>query len=216
MYSPTLGRWMQQDPAGYVDGMNLQQYERSNPPVHTDPLGLNVSYPGEVGYAKIINRSTHSLLIYGDWVELVDLLDRNIIYYPPTRAMERLLQRIHPTLDRGEDGGFADLQPTEDSSSSDFHDRTHVVDADYLVWALGASKIYDDDGVCGCADDKVSRVLGGWDTNSGWIFRLLGQPADSQQAYKLNGKSGKTTYEVYDCPSSSMDPRGVYIKRIVD
>jgi RHS repeat-associated protein len=39
-YSPTLGRWMQQDPLGYVDGMNLYQDERSNPLYRVDPTGL--------------------------------------------------------------------------------------------------------------------------------------------------------------------------------
>jgi len=40
-YSPTLGRWMQRDPAGYVDGSNLYQDERSNPTAFTDPSGLD-------------------------------------------------------------------------------------------------------------------------------------------------------------------------------
>ena len=39
-YSPTLGRWMEQDPAGYVDGLNLYQSEDSDPANKTDPLGL--------------------------------------------------------------------------------------------------------------------------------------------------------------------------------
>jgi RHS repeat-associated protein len=39
-YSPTLGRWLQQDPAGYVDGANLYQEVRSNPVNGTDPQGL--------------------------------------------------------------------------------------------------------------------------------------------------------------------------------
>jgi uncharacterized protein RhaS with RHS repeats len=39
-YSPTLGRWIQTDPAGYVDGPNLYEYVRSRPVSATDPLGL--------------------------------------------------------------------------------------------------------------------------------------------------------------------------------
>jgi RHS repeat-associated protein len=39
-YSPTLQRWMQEDPMGYVDGMNLYQYVRGNPIGSIDPLGL--------------------------------------------------------------------------------------------------------------------------------------------------------------------------------
>ncbi|MCY2950517.1 MAG: RHS repeat-associated core domain-containing protein [Planctomycetota bacterium] len=39
-YSPTLGRWMQQDPMGYVDGMSLYEYVRSEPVASLDPSGL--------------------------------------------------------------------------------------------------------------------------------------------------------------------------------
>lgn len=40
-YSPTLGRWMQQDPAGYLDGANLYHAYVSNPHGRLDPMGLN-------------------------------------------------------------------------------------------------------------------------------------------------------------------------------
>ncbi len=40
MYSPSLGRWMQRDPAGYVDGMNTYAYLGSAPIEYTDPRGL--------------------------------------------------------------------------------------------------------------------------------------------------------------------------------
>lgn len=43
VYSPELGRWMQRDPAGYVDGMSLYRYGMSNPLMYTDPMGLQVS-----------------------------------------------------------------------------------------------------------------------------------------------------------------------------
>ena len=39
-YSPTIGRWMQRDPAGYVDGASLYQYERSDAASGVDPTGL--------------------------------------------------------------------------------------------------------------------------------------------------------------------------------
>jgi RHS repeat-associated protein len=47
-YSPTLGRWLEQDSLGYVDGMNLYEYERSNPVVWQDPSGgfcCSAGYP---------------------------------------------------------------------------------------------------------------------------------------------------------------------------
>jgi RHS repeat-associated protein len=39
-YHPTLGRWMQRDPIGYVDGMGLYEYVGSEPVAWTDPSGL--------------------------------------------------------------------------------------------------------------------------------------------------------------------------------
>jgi RHS repeat-associated protein len=44
-YNPTLGRWMEQDPAGYVDGGNVYQMELSNPAGGVDPFGLQVAVP---------------------------------------------------------------------------------------------------------------------------------------------------------------------------
>ncbi len=40
MYSAELGRFLQRDPAGYVDGMNLYAYVENNPLMHRDPFGL--------------------------------------------------------------------------------------------------------------------------------------------------------------------------------
>jgi RHS repeat-associated protein len=42
-YSPRLGRWLQRDPLGYVDGVNLYEYARSMPTFFVDPFGLAVS-----------------------------------------------------------------------------------------------------------------------------------------------------------------------------
>ncbi len=40
MYSPSLQRWLQRDPMGYLDGVDLYQYVRSLPPTLVDPWGL--------------------------------------------------------------------------------------------------------------------------------------------------------------------------------
>ena len=42
MYHPTLGRWLQRDPKGYVDGMSLYEYVSSRPITLTDPSGLGI------------------------------------------------------------------------------------------------------------------------------------------------------------------------------
>jgi len=44
-YSTTLGRWLERDPAGYVDGMNLYLYVGANPLLLIDPLGLLAAPP---------------------------------------------------------------------------------------------------------------------------------------------------------------------------
>lgn len=42
-YSPTLGRWIQTDPVGYADGLNLQEFVRSNPTNLLDPYGMQAA-----------------------------------------------------------------------------------------------------------------------------------------------------------------------------
>jgi RHS repeat-associated protein len=39
-YSPTIGRFLQPDPAGYVAGLNLYSYVNNSPCIYTDPFGL--------------------------------------------------------------------------------------------------------------------------------------------------------------------------------
>ncbi len=39
-YDPVLGRWLQRDPAGYVDGMSMYEYVRNIPYGSVDPMGL--------------------------------------------------------------------------------------------------------------------------------------------------------------------------------
>jgi RHS repeat-associated protein len=44
-YSPVLGRWLQRDPAGTIDGVNLYMYVRGQPTLFVDSYGLNASIP---------------------------------------------------------------------------------------------------------------------------------------------------------------------------
>jgi RHS repeat-associated protein len=45
MYHPTLGRFLQPDPIGYGDGLNLYNYVGSDPVNFSDPSGLTVTNP---------------------------------------------------------------------------------------------------------------------------------------------------------------------------
>jgi RHS repeat-associated protein len=49
-YSPEMGRFLQRDPIGYSDGMNLYEYVHSNPLKYYDPFGAATKQPmGKVG-----------------------------------------------------------------------------------------------------------------------------------------------------------------------
>ena len=42
-YSPSLGRWINQDPAGYINGANRYQFELGGPSGTTDPSGTKTT-----------------------------------------------------------------------------------------------------------------------------------------------------------------------------
>ncbi len=48
MYSPILGRFLQRDPAGYIDGLNLYAYVKNNPIKFYDSLGLSPNFNREI------------------------------------------------------------------------------------------------------------------------------------------------------------------------
>ena len=53
MYSAELGRFLQRDPAGYVDGLNLYIYVQNNPLRYTDPDGLVARAVGKYAVNEI-------------------------------------------------------------------------------------------------------------------------------------------------------------------
>ena len=65
-YSPSLGRWISQDPAGYVNGANEYQLEVSAPIAASDPFGLACCDAERAAYGKALaaeNYWRHELVL---------------------------------------------------------------------------------------------------------------------------------------------------------
>jgi hypothetical protein len=81
VYHPTLGEWIQRDrnPDQYSDGMNLYQFDDSNPPNRVDPLGL----AGETTASGALNAQKQDLDNPIQFVFRKDLNDNKVadLYY---------------------------------------------------------------------------------------------------------------------------------------
>jgi RHS repeat-associated protein len=68
VYDPALGRWVQRDPAGYVDGMGLYEYCVGDPSAHADPFGLAKNRVPEGWKDLGFKDAERTLLHYEDFV----------------------------------------------------------------------------------------------------------------------------------------------------
>jgi len=71
---PTLGRFLQRDPLGYVDGMGLYEYEGGQPVVGSDPAGLWYDPPKVVRVIAGWKGQNYGLIVryfemWGEWWE---------------------------------------------------------------------------------------------------------------------------------------------------
>ena len=83
-YSPTLGRWINQDPAGYINGANTYQFVESNPVNAVDPWGLSTA--GHV--QKWFEDSCHQSVPGGEFVDAVGALPDVLRIWVATKAQQ--------------------------------------------------------------------------------------------------------------------------------
>jgi RHS repeat-associated protein len=66
-HHPTLGRWINRDPKGYVDGMSLYEYVASRPMGATDPMGLGSFETMAKGLMAMVN-PMYASMEYNKWI----------------------------------------------------------------------------------------------------------------------------------------------------
>lgn len=107
-YDPGLGRWLERDPAGYVDGMNLLEYLAGTPLMLMDPFGLE----SDGGKFDPIPRSIWYEYDEGPWVRQVEretgrVYERRAVYRRHMTSwgefeLVGIERRLRPDLDRSD------------------------------------------------------------------------------------------------------------------
>ena len=148
-YDPSIGRFTQMDPAGFIDGINRYAYAANNPVNFIDPLGLSISSPLAGNTGSYFGRSMEQLFLGS--------------YSNEVTGLGTGLQIFTGLIDLDLPGDVRDL----------FYDATHFeaswsyagntgLDIVGLVPLIGALKYADEaDSLLKHSDDVPSRPHGG-------------------------------------------------------
>ncbi len=146
-YSASIGRWVEQDPAGYVDGAGRYEFVGDRPAGALDPLGLSAHLRPWNG--RILNRSSHDVQYEGDWLELTD---PDGFVARPVSDWELAKESFNAAGRSGlgeqawasikEPTGFAVLKPGQDSNVLRDQKQTWIVDADFITYIPGVKNYY--------------------------------------------------------------------------
>ena len=184
-YNPYIGRFLQTDPVGYGDGMNMYRYCANNPAKLTDPSGMSFEEPtgkmmilpwrldpGMTTGVKIIGE------IAGAIVDLVELtkIDKDI----RVKAINKLLEALEEVA-----SGLANVPRKDRNGWRVFIETAEYADA-------------DDDGVADVDDDGNKIEL----RERSWVeIRGVRHPRD--QHYREHG--------AWDNGSGYRDPRHAWV-----
>lgn len=144
-YDPQWGRWLQRDPAGYIDGMNLYAYVRCRPAILGDPQGLgstdeslgNMAEDKIEEYRALLEAQPHYQNRAYDALLHLEAEHSQYEYYRLSRlntALRRMIEEVpmlwYVPVKRGRayaryiEGGTMEL-PTRPQPSSLFHEFIH-------------------------------------------------------------------------------------------
>lgn len=175
-YGPTIGRWYQRDPKGYVDGMTFYQYALAQPVHLTDPYGRQ-SRPGQKMNPDLLppgaiprgNETSAEEARFNAWIDALNFF--------ASKARDQANKSLLHTLDQAlrhceENGGMGvlvtppvrinDVPMVGDlivecySDACEARDRIMGLRDQYADWKARYDLLYEDP----------------WSTDGDWLLRL--------------------------------------------